>query len=127
MAGIVGKGLTYPLELNSKGTAVLKEGAELIQSALSILFFTESTTRFFNRSFGTGLAALLEEPNDLILQSLATEVIIEALNAWETRIELLEIEYSRYEEHLNITLRYNIKETNEIDNFVFPYYQEIIY
>lgn len=124
----VGKGLTFPIELDSKGSPVLKTGFELINSSIKIILSWPFLQRIFLSEFGSRLEDLLEEPNDELMKSLVKNFVYEALTKWETRIDILEVDTKRTKpESLEIGIRYRVRATGLENIFTFPFYKEIIY
>jgi len=93
---------------------VINESA--INQSLISLFNTRRGERFFNLSYGSGIADLLFEPMDrTTAESLATE-IQDSIQIWEgTRIDVteLEIEMDLDNQLYNIFLAYKILNTQK--------------
>lgn len=124
----VGKGLSFPVELDKVGRPVLKTGFELINSSIKIIITWPYLTRIFLSEFGSRVEYLFEEPNDDVFRKLVEHFVFEALSTWETRITVLEVKAVRRQpEKLDVSVTYVIKNTNLENTFVFPYYPEIIY
>jgi len=123
----VGQGITFPIVLDN-GRAVVYTGVELIRSSIKIILAWETGNRFFLAEFASRLESLLFEPNDFLLKALLQRFVIEALDNWEARIELLQSSVERVNnEKVNITMTYRILTTNTVDTFTFPFYDKIIY
>ena len=124
----LGKGITFPLELNSKGAAIIKSEVELIKSSLRSILSWPNRQRFFNRNFGSRLEELLEEPVDAVTKSLALRFAREAVESWEKRIELLDASITDVDnEKFNIVLEYRIINNKTQDTFIFPFYTKLNY
>src|SRR5690348_3206299 len=125
---IVGKGLVFPIELNSTGSPVLKTGFDLINSSIKIILSWPFKHKIFLSEFGSRLAAILEEPNDDLLRGLVEHFTYEALLRWERRIEVLEVVAERRSpDSLDVLITYRIKNSGLEDTFVFPFYTKQIY
>lgn len=123
----IGKGLAYPWVLD-RGKLVLDGGVELIRSSIQIILRWNGERRFFLYEFYSQLHDLLEEPNDYVLTNLINTYIVESLNQWETRVELLSADLEELDsDSLNLKLEYRILKTNKVDSFVFPFYKQILY
>ncbi len=83
-------------------------------------------TRFFLPEFGSRLNELLEEQNTDVLDAIVKDFIINSLDRWEKRINLLEAEILRPSDtQINIRLQYEIINTQLQDTFIFPFYEKI--
>lgn len=123
----VGQGITFPIVLNN-GRAQVFTGVELIRSSIKIILSWETGNRFFLAEFASRLESLLFEPNDFLLKALLQRFVIEALDNWEARIELLQSSVEKVNnEKVSITMTYRILTTNTVDTFTFPFYDKIIY
>ena len=124
----IGKGLVFPIQLNNHGGTEPKGGKELLESSLrNILSFTIGT-RFFLGEYGTKLELLLQEPNDLITQSLLKDYTVGVIAKWEKRLEVLKVELeSKSDVELDIRITYRIVGTKLENTFIYPYYSQLIY
>lgn len=122
----IGKGITFPIVLEN-GKPKVESGFQLIRSSIAMILTWPYGTRFFLGEFGSRLEELLEEPNDEILKNLINVFVVDAINDWEKRVELLsvtilDIDYKT----IHIGLRYKIINTQLQDNYIFPFYRQII-
>lgn len=123
----IGKGITFPIQLDNRGAAVVDGGVELLRKSLLIIITWPYGTRFFLNQFGSRIEELLDEPNDLVLHSMINHFIIEAITRWEKRVKLIETRViSKGGDKLEVSLRYTIISTQLEDSFVFPFYKQII-
>ena len=119
MAQTQTSGLAFPLELSS-GKHLVVSGVDLIQSSLKIIISWPMFTRYYVGEFGSRVYEILEEPNDDILINLIRRFVIDAINTWEKRIELISLEVTRPSpEKLSIDLTYNIRESNSEGSFYY--------
>lgn len=125
VVNFLGNGITLPLNLKD-GAAVLESGEHLIKASIRMILAWNFGTRFFLCEFGSRVEELLEEPNDDVLLHTARILIVEALEIWERRIEIIDVELERSEHHkLDLTIVYRIISSNKTDTFTFPFYKEI--
>lgn len=125
---LIGSGIVFPLVIDAKGGIRAETGAELIKSSLRHIFSTPGGTRYFLGEFYSRLPELIEEQNTSITQSLVSFFIKECVTRWEKRIELLEITQDIVDSHkIVVSLRYKILSTQQEDNFIFPFYKQLIY
>lgn len=128
VATYVGKGLIFPIQIDSKGSPVIGTGFPLINSSIKIILSWTFRTRIFLSEFGSRLSGLLEEPNDDILLHLVEHFAYEALTKWERRIDILDTLAVRTSDAgLTLRITYRIKNSGLENTFVFPFYTAIIY
>ena len=126
----VGSGIIFPIEIDNTGKAVVTGGFELIRASITTILSWPQRDRYFNNQFGARLWELLEEPNDAVAAALVETFITEAIERWETRIELLEsniITSTTNLEKVDIELIYRIRNSKIEDTFIYPFYKELIY
>ena len=120
---IIGKGMVFPIELNSQGRPDLHADLTLIRSALLNLLNWPMFTRFFDERYGTRLHEALSEPDDALGRSLVRTFTIEAIRVYEPRVEIDDIEFNFDGDGVVLMLiRYYITNTRIEDTFVYPFY-----
>lgn len=85
-------GAPYPLESTPKGYLPTISGLETMKADLLQLLLTYPGERVMLPGFGTPLRDLIFEPNDIILEDRAREMIIDSIKRWEPRIAVDAIE-----------------------------------
>lgn len=85
------KGQQYPIKKTSHGFMANSEDIDQIKADLLQLLLTEPGERVMLAEFGTPLKRLLYEPNDTALAFDAERIIVESINRWEPRIELIKV------------------------------------
>lgn len=121
----IGRGIIFPIEL-ANGRAIIRSGFELIRSSINSILGWPLGNRFFLSEFGSRLDELLEEPNDDVLFNLINTFVIDAVNEWEKRVELLSVGLERMNDHtLHITLYYKILNSQQTDTYIFPFYKNL--
>jgi uncharacterized protein len=126
----IGQGITFPIEIDLNGRAVINNGFDLIEASIITILNWPKRDRFFNELFGARLWELIEEPNDNIGRTLVRTFIMESIELWEPRIELLEvniIDSTITPEKIDIELSYEIRSSRIANTFIFPFYKELIY
>jgi uncharacterized protein len=68
------------------------EGREKVRQAIRIVLETEPGERVMRPTFGAGLRRYLLEPNTVALRALIQRDVEQALQTWEPRIQLTEVE-----------------------------------
>ena len=118
----IGIGLAFPIILED-GKPVLSSLEDLIESSIRNILIWPFNTRYFEKSFGSRINELIEEPNTGILNTLLEEFTRTALETWERRINIIEItsESSGLASSL-LTIKYSIK----LDNTVHDLTQNLI-
>jgi phage baseplate assembly protein W len=124
----IGKGLVFPIQLDSTGKPPLVGGMELLESSIRTIMSWYIGTRFFLGEFGSRLEDLLQEPNDLITQSLVEYFTAEVISKWEKRLKILEVDIINRDEYiLNIIIKYEVVSTKQQNSFIYPYYSQTQY
>lgn len=123
----IGKGLTFPIQLNGNGTPVLETGFPLIESSLKNLLTWVFGTRYFLGEYGSRLENLIAEQNDIVISSLINDLVLEAIKKFETRIELIGTQILQNDSDLSISLNYRIVNTQVEKSFIFPFYTKPSY
>lgn len=85
-------GYTYPIVKDPKGYFHSQQDVDQIKSDLLILLLTNPGERVFLPAFGTDLRSLIFEPNDPTLAATARQRIIAAIQQWEPRIAVQQID-----------------------------------
>lgn len=136
----LGRGLKFPVMID-KGTGGftcsagaipyytpgIAEDLEKIKGSVEHILTTPIGTRYFNPSFGSNLANLAFEPNDIVLTDLLRVGIVEALQTWEPRINVLGIDIRQdddMENKLLCKIFYQIIQYNIEDNLVYPFVRD---
>lgn len=115
-------GLIFPVILSS-GSSQLTSGLNSIKASIKIILAWPTKTRYFNGGFGSRIEEALEMPNDNVLITLVRRFVIDALNTWERRIELISMEITRpLPEKLSINLVYRVKDLSVEDSLFYEFY-----
>lgn len=128
MNDFIGKGWGFPPQFNINTCDInMVTGKQDIEESLTVLFSTSLKERLFHPTYGCNL-------KDFQFTSLSHGTILtikksieSAVNEFEPRIELNSVDIntdSIYDGKIIINLSYTIKETNSIENMVYPYYFE---
>lgn len=124
----IGVGLVFPIILDDKGGANIEGGFNLINASIKSILSWMVGTRFFLGEYGSKLELLIEEPNDNVLQATLEHYTKEALENFETRINVLTISFERKDIYtINITMIYQLINTDIRNTFIFPYYSQLTY
>jgi len=120
---ILGKGFSLDFSLDTHGSIKMSSYERSVQESIEIILSTRPGERIYNSDFGCSISELMFEPNDVRTQMLAREYVTQALEAFEPRIELIEINVMSEEENsMNIEISYEIIQSNKVHNLVYPFY-----
>ncbi|WP_338761864.1 GPW/gp25 family protein [Bernardetia sp. ABR2-2B] len=125
---ITGTGLAFPLQVDSAGRSIYVSGQELINQSLAIILLQPTNERFFAPEFGVRIEKLRYEPNDTILETLLKEFIVDAVEFWEKRIRIKNVQFEKQElpqNAIKCIISYQILGSNEEGIYVYPFYREI--
>jgi len=86
------RGAPYPITKTARGLLYSQSGADLIRSDLLQLLLTNPGERVMLPNYGTPLAELMFDPNDVEIAETARQMIIDAIDTWEPRIAVTDIE-----------------------------------
>ena len=90
----LGRGLLFPIELDSLGRAKTDTGIILIRSAIRNILAFLWGTRYLLGNFGSKLEFILEQPNDEMAIAMAKTYIVEAITFWEKRVDQVSLTIS---------------------------------
>ncbi|MEP1497389.1 MAG: GPW/gp25 family protein [Paracoccaceae bacterium] len=107
------------------GRVVMSEGALDVQQSIAIILGTARGERVMRPDFGCGIHELPFETISAPLVAEIRRVVRDALRRFEARIDVLEVEVDT-RDHINgkleISLAYRLRTTNQVGNFVYPFY-----
>ncbi|MDJ0726162.1 MAG: GPW/gp25 family protein [Prochloraceae cyanobacterium] len=120
----LGRGWTFPLKTNLQGGIGLSEGKEDVKEAIQIILRTQLGERMYRPDFGCRLFELTFAPLNTRTLFLIRLYVQEALEIWEPRIDLGEIELDPDPilGMVNITINYYLKATHSPGSIVYPFY-----
>src|SRR5574343_1178284 len=103
----LGRGLQYPIDIDSFGRAKLIQSESLVQQAIWDLLHTPRGTRFNLSNYGSDLHQLEEKPMPLVLGLIKT-FVIRALRQ-EQRVRFLDLKKTVKRRELICELTYLIR------------------
>lgn len=124
-ATFVGRGFSWPLEVDHTGSIRLTDTAEDIDRSMQIVLMTAPGERVMRPRFGCDIWDLLFEPITENLLGLIAAAVYEALGQWEPRIEVDEVTPVPDPDDstlVRINVAYRVRSTNSPRNLVFPFY-----
>jgi phage baseplate assembly protein W len=121
----LGTGLAFPMQVNSKGEIALVSGPTDIDQSIRIILGTRPGERVMRPTFGCKAHDLLFEVRDATTASLLKKYVIDALNFWEPRIQVLMVDVLIDDEMdgaLQVEIDYEIKATHDTRSIVYPFF-----
>jgi Bacteriophage baseplate protein W len=125
MADIIGSGVAFPLRVDRRGGLALVSGEEDVNEAIQVIIGTARGERPMRPEFGCGIHDYVFESIDAYTVSCIEREIRLALDRWEPRVDVVDIETDTGEADvgtLHIRIVYELRGTNDIRNLVFPFY-----
>ena len=104
--------------VTATGKLAMVHGDEAIRQAIMLLLGTVPGERLMRPDYGSHLHRLLFSANDQTTAGLAIHYVRQALQRWEPRVEIEEIDADPDPDvasRLNIHLRYRVKQTLTVD------------
>jgi len=89
---LYGRGMSFPPRVGQDGRIAWSEGETNIREAIRVILLTEQKERLRLPSFGGGLQRFLFEPNTVATQSQIQDSITKALQLWEPRILVSQVD-----------------------------------
>lgn len=124
MNEILGSGLSFPVRTDVTGRVVLVSGAVDIDQAIRLIIGTAPGERPMRPEFGCAVHDMVFERVDASTSAQIEEAVRDALDRWEPRIAIEEIEFEAEDNDsvLHIAISYRIRATNAKRNLVYPFY-----
>jgi len=121
----LGQGLAFPLQISPRGGISLVRGERDIEQSIRIILETSPGERVMRPEFGCRIHDLVFASNDASTQGLAIHWVKEALDRWEPRIDVLQVDVSQDTEQdgvMLVNIHYRIKDTHNDRSIVYPFY-----
>ncbi len=115
---LFGRGFSFPLRIDADGRVAFSEGTQNIREAIQVILLTEIGERLMLTDFGAGLKHFLFEPNTVETRRLIEERITQALEQWEPRIKLQEVnvaEDANDSQQASATINYKLIATQQTE------------
>jgi phage baseplate assembly protein W len=112
------------LGLSPRGSIAMVEDHDSVRQAILLLLSTLPGERVMRPEYGCQLYQLIFSPNDETTAGLAIHYVRSALDLWEPRIDVLQLDAGRNPENpeqLTITLEYRVRATQQIDTTTFSF------
>lgn len=124
-ASFIGRGFSWPLEVDHRGAIRLTQGPEDLDRSIRVVLLTAPGERVMRPKFGCRIWDLLFEPVNANLLGLIAEAVRDALAQWEPRVEVEDVQPVQDEDDgglVRIAIRYRVRATNDRRNLVYPFY-----
>jgi len=111
------------LQLTPRGRIAMVEDAEAVRQAILLLLATVPGERVMRPDYGCELHLLLFSPNDDTTAGLAIHYVRRALERWEPRIDILDLDASGSPDHperIDIRLSYRLRATQQVNQLTYP-------
>jgi phage baseplate assembly protein W len=121
----LGEGLSWPLQVDSRGGLALAHGERELEQAIQIILETAPGERVMRPEFGCRIHDLVFAPHDAATEGLVIHYVEDALERWEPRVTVQQVNISADPSHdgvLLIEIRYEVKDTHDERSIVHPFY-----
>ena len=125
MSDLIGSGLAFPLHADQRGALALTRGVEDIEQAIALILGTAPGERPMRPEFGCTVHDFVFDTIDAALIGKVQTAVHEALERWEPRIEVTDLDVESSETDagkLLVTITYRVRETSALYNLVYPFY-----
>lgn len=123
-----GSGWSFPPKFNKETKSVeMVSKEDDIRQSLAIILGTRVGERFLQPKFGCNLADYQFQSLDVVLQLHIKSLVSEAIEKFEPRVYLENVKLNTediLDGCLKLEITYIIKDTNSVENLVYPYYLE---
>jgi phage baseplate assembly protein W len=121
----LGTSWKFPVRITPAGGLSFSSGEQSVEEAIWILLGTARGERQMLPRFGCGIHDLVFSPNNPATRGSVAHLVKDALNEWEPRIDVLDIEVTSPPGQANtmlIRVDYRIRSNNSFGNLVYPFY-----
>jgi len=121
----LGVGWKFPLQVTPGGQIARAYYEQRIEESIYLILSTSKGERVMLPDFGCGIHDLVFAPNNSSTIAVVVQTVREALVAYESRIDVLDIGAESSVEEPNLLLiriNYRIRANNARGNLVYPFY-----
>jgi phage baseplate assembly protein W len=108
------------LGVSPRGGAAMIDGEASIRQAILLLLATRPGERVMRPEYGCGIHRLAFMPGDGTTAGLAIHYVRRALERWEPRVDVLDVDAEAADGRLEIHLHYRVRATLRTDRLVVP-------
>ena len=121
----IGAGWSFPIRADATGRVALSREGHEIEESIRLILATAPGERPMRPEFGCAVHDYVFAPADATTAGAIAYAVRVALDRWEPRIELQDVQV-RFDEVDNgvllIDVHYSVRGTNDPRNLVFPFY-----
>lgn len=121
----LGVGWKFPLQITPGGKIAQARHEQRIEESIFLILSTAKGERVMRPDFGCGIHDLVFAPNDATTLAVVTQMVRDALIAYEPRVDVLDIGVENAPEQPNLLLirvNYRIRANNALGNLVYPFF-----
>lgn len=121
----LGAGWKFPLQVTPGGKIAQARHEQRIEESIFLILSTAKGERVMRPDFGCGIHDLVFAPNDATTLAVVTQMVRDALIAYEPRVDVLDIGVENAPEQPNLLLirvNYRIRANNALGNLVYPFF-----
>jgi phage baseplate assembly protein W len=121
----VGRGFSWPLEVDHTGSLKLTNGDDELDRSIQVVLMTAPGERLMRPEFGCRIWDLLFEPVTANLLGLIAQAVRDAVAQWEPRVvvdDVIPVADADNSALIRIAVSYRVRATNDRRNLVYPFY-----
>ena len=125
MSDLIGSGLAFPLQADQRGALAITRGVEDIEQAIGLILGTAPGERPMRPEFGCAVHEVVFDTVDAAIIGKVHTAVHQALERWEPRIEVVDLQVEQSDEHagtLLVDITYRVRATSGLHNLVYPFY-----
>ena len=125
MSALIGSGLAFPLQADQRGALALTDGVQDIEQAIALILGTAPGERPMRPEFGCAVHDVVFDTIDAAIVAKVHAAVYEALERWEPRIEVVELDVDPSDDQngkLLVGITYRVRATSRLYNLVYPFY-----
>jgi uncharacterized protein len=125
MSELIGSGLAFPMHADQRGGLALARGVEDIEQAIALILGTAPGERPMRPEFGCAVHEVVFDSIDAAIIGKVHSAVHQALERWEPRIEVVDLDVEQSEQHsgtLLVDITYRVRATSGLHNLVYPFY-----
>jgi len=123
----LGSGLKFPIRADARGGLAVSRHEDKIRESIRTILATAKGERVMRPEFGCGIHDYAFATLDTTSLTLICSAVREALERWEPRIQLLDVDVDAdraREGRLLVNVAYKIRMINVKANLVYPFFLE---
>ena len=125
MTDLIGSGLAFPLRADQRGSLALTRGVEDVEQAIALILGTAPGERPMRPEFGCAVHDVVFDTIDAAIVGKIQTAVHEALERWEPRIEVVDLDVEPSDEEAGkvlVGITYRVHTTSRLYNLVYPFY-----